>query len=94
MNSQIEIYTKSLCTHCQRAKDLLRIKGVFFIEYDITTDVEKAGEMHRRSARQTVPGIFINDVSIGGCAELFDLDEQGKLNQLLGLVNPPVESLH
>jgi len=94
MNPRIEIYTKSFCTHCQRAKDLLRIKGVVFTEYDITTDAEKAGEMHRRSARQTVPGIFINDVPIGGCAELFELDEQGALNLLLGLIIPPVESLH
>lgn len=94
MGARIEIYTKSFCAYCQRAKDLLRIKGVNFTEYDITADSEKAAEMQRRSARQTVPWIFINDVSIGGCSELFELDELGELNTLLGLFSPPVESLH
>lgn len=94
MSVQIEIYTKSFCAYCQRAKDLLRIKGVAFTEYDITIDAEKAAEMRRRGAWQAVPGIFINNVPIGGCAELFHLDEQGELNTLLGLFTPPAESLH
>ncbi len=92
MHVQIEIYTKSFCSYCQRAKDLLRIKGVAFTEYDITADAEKAAEMHRRSAQRTVPGIFINNEPIGGCSELFALDEQGKLNPLLGLIISPAES--
>jgi glutaredoxin 3 len=39
--------------------------------------------MQRRSQRQEVPGILINDTPIGGCLELFDLDERGDLDALL-----------
>jgi glutaredoxin 3 len=65
---------------------------VDFIEYDITDDQLKAAEMQQRNQRQMVPGIFINDAPIGGCSELFDLDERGALNPLLGLVTLPGES--
>lgn len=92
MSMKIEVYTKLYCAYCQRAKELLRIKGMNFIEYDITDDQLKAAEMQLRSQRQTVPGIFINDTPIGGCRELFDLDERGELDVLLGQVILPAES--
>ena len=85
MSVKIEIYTKSYCAYCQRAKELLRIKGVDFVEHDITDDRTKAVEMSQRSLQRTVPGIFINDNLIGGCAELFSLDESGALDSLLGM---------
>lgn len=92
MSMKIEVYTKLYCAYCQRAKELLRIKGMDFIEYDITDDQLKAAEMQLRSQRQTVPGVFINDTLIGGCRELFDLDEQGELDVLLGQLTLPAES--
>jgi glutaredoxin 3 len=64
---------------------LLRIKGVNFVEHDITDDHHKAAEMQQRSQQHAVPGILIDDASIGSCAELFDLDERGALDTLLGL---------
>ncbi len=82
MNVKIEIYTKEYCAYCLRAKELLRIKGMDFVEYDITGDHLKAAEMQQRSQQQTVPGILINNVPIGGCIELFDLDERGDLDAL------------
>lgn len=84
MNTKIEIYTRLYCAYCDRAKELLRIKGVSFVEYDITDDQLKAEEMQRRCQTQKVPGIFINDRPIGGCVELFDLNEKGDLDSLLG----------
>ena len=92
MSVKIEIYTRVYCAYCQRAKELLRIKGMNFIEHDITDDQLKAAEMLQRSQWQTVPGIFINETLIGGCDELFDLDERGGLDSMLGLVNLPGES--
>jgi len=41
--------------------------------------------MEQRSLRKTLPEIFINGTSVGGCKELFDLDERGVLDALLGL---------
>jgi glutaredoxin 3 len=84
MSIKIEIYTKLYCAYCERAKELLHIKGVNFVEYDITDDRIKAAEMQQRAQSQKVPGIFINDTPIGGCIELFDLNEKGDLDTLLG----------
>lgn len=84
----VEVYTKSYCPYCWRAKELLRIKGVGFQEYDITDDPTKAREMRERSGRETVPEIFIDGELIGGCAELFELDEQGLLDDRLAVRKP------
>lgn len=84
----VEIYTKSYCPYCQRAKELLRIKGVAFTEYDVTQDPAKEAEMRRRSGRQTVPEIFIDGTLVGGCSDLFERDETGELDRLLGIRNP------
>lgn len=85
MSGKIEIYTKTFCPYCQRAKDLLRIKGVGFTEYDITEDPLRADELRQRVSRETLPGIFVDDRLIGDCLDLFDLDERGELDVLLGL---------
>lgn len=79
----VEIYTKNHCPYCWRAKELLRIKGIIFKEYDITNNRPRTREMVNRSGRETVPEIFIDDRLIGGCDELFELDERGLLNRLL-----------
>jgi glutaredoxin 3 len=84
----VEIYTKSYCPYCRRAMELLRIKEIPYTEYDVTVDPALEQEMRRRSGRETVPEIFIDDVLIGGCSELFDLDEEGELDRLLGLKLP------
>ena len=88
MEIKVEIYTRQNCVYCRRSKDLLRIKGVAFAEYDITNDPLIAAEMRLRSRRQAVPVIFINEDLIGGCNELFDLDERGVLDDMLGLGFP------
>ncbi len=93
MSVKIEMYTRLYCVYCQRAKELLRIKGMNFIEYDITDDPPRAAEMQQRSQHQTMPEIFINDTPIGGCSELFDLDERGDLDALLSLGILPGESV-
>ncbi|ORJ62216.1 glutaredoxin 3 [Geothermobacter hydrogeniphilus] len=81
--SSIEIYTRNYCPYCRRAKELLKIKGVDFVEYEISDDPEKEQEMVQRSERRTVPQIFINGSGIGGCDELFTLDERGELDAIL-----------
>ena len=87
MHNPIEIYTKTYCPYCLRAKELLRIKGAAFVEYVIDDAAPRSMEMQRRSGRQSVPQIFIDNRCIGGCAELFELDEDGQLDRLLTLAH-------
>ena len=80
----VEIYTKTFCPYCWRAKSLLESKGVSFkeIAVDFGGD-DKKTMVQRASGRTTVPQIFIGEIHVGGCDDLVALDRQGKLDQLL-----------
>ena len=82
--ARIEIYTSPFCGYCHRAKHLLRQKGVTFSEIDVVMDTAKKQEMIARAkGGYTVPQIFINEQHIGGCDDLYALDQQGGLDPLL-----------
>jgi len=84
MAPKVEIYTWRTCPYCISAKELLRSKGVEFTEYSIDGDEAARSQMARRAnGRRSVPQIFINDQHIGGCDDTYDLEAQGKLDQLL-----------
>jgi glutaredoxin 3 len=77
------IYTTGWCPYCRRARKLLEKKGVSFTEIDVESAPEKRAEMQARSGRRTVPQIFIGDSHVGGCDDLHDLEDEGKLDALL-----------
>jgi glutaredoxin 3 len=84
--AKVEIYTWRFCPFCIRAKGLLDRKGVTYSEYMIDGDEAARQAMIRRSeGRSTVPQIFVNNRGIGGCDDLYALDQQNKLDPLLGL---------
>jgi len=83
--AKVEIYTKTFCGFCVRALHLLESKGVQFEEYVIDGGGPKRVEMiQRANGRTTVPQIFIDGLHVGGCNELYALERDGKLNDLLG----------
>ncbi len=66
------------------AKRLLEKKGVSYEEIRIDTSSEKHQEMLARSnGMRTVPQIFIGNTHVGGCDELYALEKQGELDNLL-----------
>ncbi|KGG13193.1 MULTISPECIES: glutaredoxin 3 [Prochlorococcus] len=82
--AKVEIYTWQYCPFCIRAKQLLHTKGVTFQEYPIDKDENGRREMtERANGRSTVPQIFINEKGIGGCDELYKLEENNELDALL-----------
>ena len=83
--AKVEIYTWSTCPFCIRAKALLNKKGVEFTEYCLDGDQEGRRKMSdRANGRTSVPQIFIDDLHIGGCDDIYALESQGKLDPLLG----------
>ena len=81
---KVEIYTKSHCPYCVRAIKLLEEKQVAFHEISVDNHPEKRAEMEKRSnGRHTLPQIFIGHHHIGGCDDLYALEEEGKLDDLL-----------
>jgi glutaredoxin 3 len=80
----IEIYTRPGCGYCSAAKSLLTRKKVVFTEYDAGRDPNIRQAMYDRAgAGSTFPQIFIGDLHVGGCDELYALDRAGKLDALL-----------
>lgn len=72
-----------MCGYCHRAKQLLDRKGVSFEEIMVDQDPALRAAMMQRSGRRTVPQIFIGDVHVGGCDDLYSLDRAGRLDELL-----------
>jgi glutaredoxin 3 len=84
MAAKVEIYTWRTCPFCIRAKNLLAKKEVNFTEYSIDGDEMARNKMAQRAnGRRSVPQIFINDRHVGGCDDIYALEAQGKLDDLL-----------
>jgi glutaredoxin 3 len=80
----VEIYTIRYCPYCQEAKELLSRKGVVFHEIDASGDRDVRNQMiERANGRSTFPQIFIGATHVGGCDDLYALEEAGKLDPLL-----------
>ncbi|MBF0347617.1 MAG: glutaredoxin 3 [Magnetococcales bacterium] len=81
---KIEIYSTTVCPYCIRAKMLLDKKKVPYEEINLTHFPERRDEMLKRAnGKKTVPQIFINGKHIGGCDDMYELDQKGQLDPLL-----------
>lgn len=83
--AKIVMYATAVCPYCIRAEQLLKRKGVTAIEkIRVDLDPARRDEMLAKSnGQRTVPQIFIDDLHVGGCDDLHELDRQGKLDPLL-----------
>ncbi len=81
---RITVYTTATCPYCRRAKDLLRKKNLAYTEIAVDNDPRTRRDMMARAhGRIRVPQIFFDDIHIGDCDELYELDREGKLDELL-----------
>ncbi len=83
---KIEIYTTNYCPFCVKAKSLLKKKKLNFFEIDVFNN-EKLREKMTAMANgaRSVPQIFADNVHIGDCDKIYKLDQEKKLDRLLGL---------
>jgi glutaredoxin 3 len=81
---QVTVYSGPNCPYCDKAKALLKRKNIRFEDYNVKEDAEKLEEMLEPSGgRKSIPQIFINGQHIGGCDDLYALNDSGKFDQLL-----------
>ena len=81
----VKMYTTQVCPYCQRAKALLKQRGVAAIEeVRIDLDPVQREQMMALTGRRTVPQIFIGQTHVGGCDDLIALDQRGAPMPLLG----------
>jgi glutaredoxin 3 len=80
----VVMYSTRVCPYCVRAEMLLKQRGVVSLE-KILVDLlpDEKNKMIERTGRRTVPQIFIGDVYVGGCDDLYELDHKGELVKLL-----------
>ena len=80
----ITIYTKQTCGYCQAAKSLLTKKNAAFAEISVDEDMAAQRKMSEQAGgRWTVPQIFIGATHVGGCDDLYALENAGRLDPLL-----------
>lgn len=85
MTTPVKVYTTPICSFCSGTKKLLENKGVKYEEvgmHDMSSD-ERRALMQKTNNYRTVPQIFIGDEFIGGFDELNQMNENGKLDELL-----------
>jgi len=84
MAAAIEIYTRPGCGYCSAAVSLLSRKQAAFTEYNVGRDPSRRDQMYDRAGDgATFPQIFIGNLHVGGCDELYALNRAGKLDALL-----------
>jgi glutaredoxin 3 len=83
---KIEIYTTDYCPFCVKAKTLLKKKNIKYIEINLSDDEALREKMSAMAnGARSVPQIFADNVHIGDCDKIHKLDQEKKLDKLLGL---------
>jgi glutaredoxin 3 len=84
---KVKIYTTPFCPFCIRIKDLMKKKQTSFQEIDLSINPEKFEEMFAKTkGARTVPQMFVNDTHIGDCDHVHELDNNGELDKILGIL--------
>ena len=79
---QIRMYCSGFCPYCTRANQLLESKGVEFKQIEVNS-AEIRQEMEQASKQTSVPQIFVGDLHLGGCDDIYALERAGKLDAIL-----------
>jgi len=79
------VYTTRRCPFCTKAIDLLEAKDIGYTEISVENDPELRREMENRAEATSIPQIFIGEFHVGGCDDLYALEDEGRLEEMLGL---------
>ena len=80
--ARIEMYTTAWCGYCERAKALLRQRGLPYEEIRVDDEPDFRAKLQEKTGGWTVPQILIDGRPIGGYTELWRLDKAGELEKL------------
>jgi glutaredoxin 3 len=76
------MYTTAWCGYCDRARALLRKRGLPFEEVSLDDDPAFRATLLDLTGRWTVPQILIDGTPVGGFLELTELERRGLLDEL------------
>jgi glutaredoxin 3 len=83
MSKAVTLYTTRFCPYCIRARSLLDEKNVAYTDIAVDEHPHLRQEMMERSGQRTVPQIWIGEQHVGGFDDLWRLERQGSLDELL-----------
>jgi GrxC family glutaredoxin len=83
MQKEIIIYSTSYCPYCVKAKALLDRKNLNYSEINVEDEAQREKMVMKAGGRRTVPQIFIGDYHVGGCDDLYALEQAQKLDGLV-----------
>ena len=67
------IYSRTVCSYCVAAKNLLDSKNLKYVEKNIDRSLDDFNDIRSKAPQmRTVPVIFKNDVLVGGYHELLE----------------------
>lgn len=79
---RVVVYTTDWCGYCERAKSLLELRGVDYVEERIPRADGPGRLRDAVPAARTFPQIVIDGEPVGGYHELVALDRAGRLASL------------
>lgn len=80
---KVIVYSTQVCPHCVRAKMLLKKKGADYEEIDVSDSADREAMIEKTGGARTVPQIYIGETHVGGADDLYALESEGKLDELL-----------
>jgi len=79
----VNIFTMEGCPFCEKAKAFLGEIGVPFVEHLVLLGSDAWQQMRAATGSSSLPQILVNDVPIGGYADLIHLEASGELYRRL-----------
>jgi glutaredoxin 3 len=81
--ASVTVYTMDHCPYCERAKRLLKDRGVAFEEVRVPEEDDAQWDaLFKKSGMRTMPQIFAGSRLVGGYMQLAEQDAQDKLVSL------------
>ena len=72
MFNNVEIYSKSNCLYCDKAKNYFTQNNISYVEHNVEIPEVFDTLMNRNPNARTMPQIFIDNELIGGYTDLED----------------------
>lgn len=85
----ITMYSTRSCPFCVQAEQLLRRKGLVVKKILVDLNQDDFATMVARTARRSVPQIFVGHRHVGGFTDLVALEQSGQLDEWRKMVEQP-----
>lgn len=86
MSKKITVYTTEPCSFCNRAKELLKKRGLAFEEVSLAKDPDGRAELVQKTGMMSFPQVIVGEEVIGGYREVLEADAAGRWEELAAAV--------